>query len=45
MDVMIDKDKQTVAEIAHKFLTELCSSYKFGINFVDKAYGTSTRYM
>ena len=39
----MDEDRQTVAETVHKFLTELCSSYKFGINFMDKTYGTSGR--
>ena len=40
---MVTEDQQIVMETVHKFLCELCSSYKFGINFFDKAYGTSTR--
>ncbi|XP_053396917.1 nucleolar pre-ribosomal-associated protein 1-like isoform X2 [Mercenaria mercenaria] len=38
-----NEDKRLVAELADKFLTEVCTSYKHGIIFHDKTYGLSGR--
>ncbi|XP_069141915.1 nucleolar pre-ribosomal-associated protein 1-like [Argopecten irradians] len=35
------EDQKIVADSTHQLLVELCSSHKFGINFYDKALGTS----
>ncbi|XP_060567466.1 nucleolar pre-ribosomal-associated protein 1-like [Ruditapes philippinarum] len=37
------EDKVIVAELVHKFLTEVCTSFKHGIIFHDKSYGQSAR--
>ncbi|XP_052239266.1 nucleolar pre-ribosomal-associated protein 1-like isoform X2 [Dreissena polymorpha] len=38
-----DEASQTAADTASMFLTELCTSYKHGIIFMDKTYGLSGR--
>jgi hypothetical protein len=39
------EDKVIVAELVHKFLTEVCTSFKHGIIFHDKSYGQLARYV
>ena len=42
MDAQVSKDDVAmVSELADRLLTELCTSYKHGIIFMDKTYGLS----
>ncbi|XP_033740037.1 nucleolar pre-ribosomal-associated protein 1-like [Pecten maximus] len=40
-DATKTEEQKIVADSTHQLLVELCSSHKFGINFYDKALGTS----
>lgn len=40
-----DEDAELVAELVNTLLTELCTSYKSGIIFMDKTYGLSGKYV
>lgn len=37
------EEKQMAAEMVHQVLIELCTTYKYGIIFFDKSFGTSQK--